>query len=108
MAREAVIVSSTRTGLAKAHRGSFNQTEPVDYLAHTLKSVVEKVDVDPATIEDVITGVGIGEGCQGMNMSRMSPSLIMPGCQSMRQPKFRDTRSQQLHTGFTQVGYRSR
>jgi len=72
MAREAVIVASTRTGLAKAHRGSFNQTEPVDYLAHTMKSVVEKVDADPAKIEDVITGVGIGEGCQGMNMSRIA------------------------------------
>ena len=72
MAREAVIVESTRTGLAKSHRGSFNLTEPVDYLAHTLKSVVEKADVDPAKIEDVITGVGIAEGCQGMNMSRIA------------------------------------
>ncbi len=72
MAREAVIVASTRTGLAKSHRGSFNLTEPVTYLAHTLKSVVETVDADPATIEDVITGVGIGEGCQGMNMSRIA------------------------------------
>ena len=72
MAREAVIVESTRTGLAKAHRGSFNMTEPVDYLAHTLKNVVEKAGVDPAEVEDVITGVGIAEGCQGMNMSRIA------------------------------------
>ena len=45
MAREAVIVESKRTGLAKAHRGSFNLTEPVDYLAHTMKTVVDIVDV---------------------------------------------------------------
>ena len=37
MAREAVIVQSLRTGLTKAHRGSFNMTEPVDYTAHVLR-----------------------------------------------------------------------
>ncbi len=72
MAREAVIVESVRTGLTKAHRGSFNKTEPVDYLAHTLKSVVEKAGVDAGEVEDVITGVGMPEGCQGMNMSRIA------------------------------------
>ena len=73
MAREAVIVESVRTGLAKAHRGSFNITEPVDYLAHCLRSVVERVpNLDAAEIEDVITGVGMPEGCQGMNMSRIA------------------------------------
>ena len=40
MAREAVIVESVRSGLTKAHRGSFNMTEPVDYLAHTLRSLM--------------------------------------------------------------------
>ncbi len=72
MAREAVIVESVRTGLTKAHRGSFNLTEPVDYLAHTLRSVVEKAGVDPGEVEDVISGVGMPEGCQGMNMSRIA------------------------------------
>ena len=72
MAREAVIVESVRTALTKAHRGSFNLTEPVDYLAHTMREVVGKAGVDPAEIEDVITGVGIAEGCQGMNMSRIA------------------------------------
>ncbi len=73
MAREAVIVDSVRTGLTKAHRGSFNMTEPVDYLAHTLKSVLERnASLDPSEIADVITGCGIPEGCQGMNMSRMA------------------------------------
>jgi acetyl-CoA acyltransferase len=65
MAREAVIVDSKRTALTKAHRGSFNLTEPVDYLAHTLESVVEGVpNLDPGEIEDVIVGCGFPEGCQ--------------------------------------------
>lgn len=70
--RDVVIVESVRTGLAKAHRGSFNMTEPVYYLAHTLKAVVEKAGVDPAEIEDVIVGTGFPEGCQGMNMARIA------------------------------------
>ena len=73
MAREAVIVDSVRSALTKAHRGSFNMTEPVEYTAHCLRSVVERVpNLDPAEIEDVILGVGMGEGCQGMNMARIA------------------------------------
>ena len=73
MAREAVIVESARTGLTKSHRGSFNMTEPVDYLAHTLREVVARVpNLDPAEIEDVITGCAIPEGCQGMNTARIA------------------------------------
>src|SRR5215510_5348724 len=73
MAREAVIVDSVRTGLTKAHRGSFNITEPVDYTAHVLREVVARQrNLDPAEIEDVILGCGIPEGCQGMNMGRIA------------------------------------
>jgi acetyl-CoA acetyltransferase family protein len=73
MSREAVVVESLRTGLTKAHRGSFNITEPVDYLAHTLKAVADSVpNLDPAEIEDVIVGCGFPEGCQGMNVARIA------------------------------------
>ena len=73
MAREAVIVDSVRTALTKAHRGSFNMTEPVDYTAHALREVVARQKkLDPAEIEDVILGCGIPEGCQGMNMGRIA------------------------------------
>ena len=73
MAREAVIVQSLRTGLTKAHRGSFNNTEPVDYTAHALReSVASVANLDPAEIEDVIIGTGHPEGCMGMNMGRIA------------------------------------
>jgi acetyl-CoA acetyltransferase family protein len=73
MAREAVIVDSVRTGLTKAHRGSFNITEPVDYTAHVLREVVSRhPNLDTAEIEDVILGCGFPEGCQGMNMGRVA------------------------------------
>ena len=73
MTREAVVVESLRTGLTKAHRGSFNITEPVDYLAHTLRAVAEAVpNLDAAEIEDVVVGCGFPEGCQGMNTARIA------------------------------------
>ncbi|MGE4605699.1 MAG: thiolase family protein [Myxococcota bacterium] len=73
MAREAVIVDNVRTGLTKAHRGSFNITEPVDYTAHVLREVVARQKgLDAADVEDVILGVGMPEGCQGMNMGRIA------------------------------------
>ena len=57
MAREAVIVDSVRTGLTKAHRGSFNMTEPADYTAHVLREVVGRQEkLDAAEVEDVISG----------------------------------------------------
>ena len=73
MAREAVIVESVRTALCKANRGSFNMTSPVDQLAHTIKTAVERVkQLDPEEITDVIAGCGFPEGVQGMNLGRIA------------------------------------
>ena len=55
--REAVVVSSSRTGLAKSYRGSFNMTRPEDLAAHCLRDVLRKVPLlDQQEIEDVILG----------------------------------------------------
>jgi acetyl-CoA acetyltransferase family protein len=73
VAREAVIVDNVRTGLTKAHRGSFNITEPVEYTAHVLREVVARQpNLDAGEVEDVILGCGVPEGCQGMNMGRVA------------------------------------
>jgi acetyl-CoA acetyltransferase family protein len=73
MAREAVVVDNVRTGLTKAHRGSFNITEPVEYTAHVLREAVSRQpNLDAAEVEDVILGCGVPEGCQGMNMGRVA------------------------------------
>jgi acetyl-CoA acyltransferase len=69
--REAVIVASSRTGLAKSFRGSFNQTRPDDLAAHCVKDVLKKVpQLDPVEIDDVIMGTGFPEGPQGFNVGR--------------------------------------
>ena len=69
--REAVIVASSRTGLAKSFRGSFNLTRPDDMAAHCVKDILRKVpQLDPAEIEDVVMGTGFPEGPQGFNVGR--------------------------------------
>jgi acetyl-CoA acyltransferase len=70
-AREAVIVSTARTGLAKSFRGSFNQTRPDDMVAHCIKSALAKVpQLEAAEIDDVVVGCGFPEGPQGFNIGR--------------------------------------
>ena len=69
--REAVIVATARTGLAKSFRGSFNLTRPDDMAAHCVKAVLEKTPkLDPAEIDDVVMGTGFPEGPQGFNVGR--------------------------------------
>src|SRR5271155_5172147 len=74
--REAVVVASSRTGLAKSFRGSFNQTRPDDLAAHCIKDVLRKTpNLDPAEIEDVILGCAHPQGPQGDNGARVAAML---------------------------------
>jgi acetyl-CoA acyltransferase len=71
--REAVIVSSARTPLAKSHRGSFNITRPDDLAAHCIVEALKKVPaLDPTAIEEVIFGCGQPHGPQGHNVARVA------------------------------------
>jgi acetyl-CoA acetyltransferase family protein len=71
--REAVVVSSVRTGMAKSHRGSFNATRPDDLLSHALDAAMKRVPkLDKGEVEDVIAGCGFPEGAQGMNVARIA------------------------------------
>ncbi|HZN14931.1 MAG TPA: acetyl-CoA C-acyltransferase [Acidimicrobiales bacterium] len=56
--REAVIVSYARTGLAKSHRGGFNNTPTMSLAAHAIKNAVAKAGVDPEAVEDLYLGNG--------------------------------------------------
>jgi acetyl-CoA acetyltransferase family protein len=71
--REAVIVASSRTPLAKSFRGSFNLTRPDDLAAHCIADVLKKTpQLDPAEIEDVFLGCGFPQGSQGDNVARIA------------------------------------
>src|SRR6476646_193807 len=71
--REAVIVASSRTPLAKSHRGSFNITRPDDLAAHAIRHVLGKAPaLDPQEIEEVILGCGQPHGPAGHNIARVA------------------------------------
>ncbi len=71
--REAVVVASSRTPLAKSFRGSFNLTRPDELAAHVIRDVLGKVPrLDPAEVEDVILGCGQPHGSQGHNVARVA------------------------------------
>ncbi len=71
--REAVVVASSRTPLAKSHRGSFNMTRPDDLAAHCIRDVMGKApQVDVKEVEDVILGCGQPHGSQGHNIARVA------------------------------------
>ena len=74
--REAVVVTSSRTALAKSFRGSFNATRPDDLAAHCIQDVLRKTPkLDPSEIEDVVLGCGQPHGPQGHNVARVAAML---------------------------------
>jgi acetyl-CoA C-acetyltransferase len=76
--REAVIVSTARTGLAKSVRGGFNMTHGAAMGGHAVKHAIAKAGLDPKEIEDVYMGCAQPEGATGMNIARLS--AIWAGC----------------------------
>lgn len=75
---EAVIVSTARTGMAKAVRGSFNQTHPIVLGGHALQHAIQRAGIEAGEIEDVILGTGMPEGATGFNIARNV--AIKAGC----------------------------
>jgi acetyl-CoA acyltransferase len=74
--REAVVIASSRTPLAKSFRGSFNLTRPEDLAAHCIKDVLGKTPkLDVKEIEDVVLGCAQPHGAQGQNIARTSAML---------------------------------
>jgi len=76
--REAVIVSTARTGLAKSYRGGFNNTHGAAMAGHALKHAIERAKIEPGEVEDVIMGCGLPEGATGQNVGRLA--AIWAGC----------------------------
>jgi acetyl-CoA acyltransferase len=71
--REAVIVSSVRTPVGKAPKGTLRSTRPDDLAALVIKEAIARVPgLDPKEIEDVILGCAMPEAEQGMNVARIA------------------------------------
>src|SRR2546421_9399952 len=71
--REAVIVSSVRTPVGRALKGTLRATRPDELAAVAIKGALQRVpQLDPKEIEDVILGCAMPEGEQGMNVARIA------------------------------------
>jgi acetyl-CoA C-acetyltransferase len=69
---DAVIVSTARTPIGKAHRGAFNMTHGADLGGHVVGRAVERSGVEPAEVEDVIMGCALPERATGGNIARQA------------------------------------
>src|SRR2546423_8336611 len=67
--REAVIVDTVRTAVGK-RKGALATWHPSDVLGRTLRSLLERNDVDPGTVDDVVGGCVTQSGEQGCNVTR--------------------------------------
>ncbi|MFW8595826.1 acetyl-CoA C-acyltransferase [Cribrihabitans neustonicus] len=70
--KQAVIVSTARTGLAKSYRGAFNETHGATMAGHAISHAVERAGIAPDLIEDALVGCGYPEGWTGANIARQS------------------------------------
>jgi acetyl-CoA C-acetyltransferase len=76
--RDAVIVSTARTGLAKSWRGAFNMTHGATLGGHVARQAIERARLDPASVEDVLMGCALPEGATGSNIARQI--ALRAGC----------------------------
>ena len=67
---QAVIVSTARTTLAKSWKGAFNMTHGATLGGHVVKAAVERADIDPGAVDDVLMGCANPEGATGWTIAR--------------------------------------
>jgi acetyl-CoA acyltransferase len=83
--RGAVIVDAVRTASGKGKPGgALSGTHPVELLAAVLTALVERTGLDPARIDDVITGCVAQVGEQSLNIGRASRRRTSPPRASSR------------------------
>ncbi len=75
---DAVIISTARTPIGKAYRGSLADTHSSDLGAHVIKAASARAGIELGQIEDVIFGAGHPEGANGNNIARVS--ALRAGC----------------------------
>jgi acetyl-CoA C-acetyltransferase len=76
--REAVIVATARTGLAKSWRGALNMTHGATLGGHAVKAALERAGIEAGEVEDVIMGCANPEGATGSNIARQI--ALAAGC----------------------------
>jgi acetyl-CoA acetyltransferase family protein len=70
--REVVIVEAARTPIGRGHeeKGYYKDVHPSTLLARSFKEVIDRAGIEPAVVEDVVTGCVQQFGEQGLNIGR--------------------------------------
>ena len=68
--REAVIISTARTPIAKAYKGAFNNMEAPTLAAHAIRAAVKRANIDPNEIAELTLGCALTQGTSGINLAR--------------------------------------
>ncbi|KAL0366763.1 UNVERIFIED_CONTAM: 3-ketoacyl-CoA thiolase 2, peroxisomal [Sesamum radiatum] len=69
---DVVIVAAYRTALCKSKRGGFKDTYPDDLLAPVLRALLEKTNVNPNEVGDIVVGTVLAPGSQRASECRMA------------------------------------
>ncbi|WP_131107945.1 acetyl-CoA C-acyltransferase [Pseudomonas sp. Sample_10] len=70
--KDAVIVSTARTPIAKAMRGAFNDLKTPSMTAVAIRAAVERAGIEPGQIEDLVLGTAMQSGTAAINPARLS------------------------------------
>src|SRR5688500_20298571 len=69
---EAVIIDAVRTPIGRAFKGSLREVRPDDMGAYVLDQLLARNEaVDPASVQDVVTGCGMTQREQAYNIGRI-------------------------------------
>lgn len=88
--REAAIVSTARTGIGKAYRGSLNATQSPTMAGFAISEAVKRAGLEGPEVEDCIMGCALTQGSSGANIGRLAAlraglSVDVPGMTIDRQ-----------------------
>jgi acetyl-CoA C-acetyltransferase len=70
--REAVIVSTARTGIGRAFRGALNNIKSPTLMGHVIHHAVQRAGIAPGEVDDVVIGTAMAGGTAGMNIGRLA------------------------------------
>jgi acetyl-CoA C-acetyltransferase len=69
---DAVIVSTARTPIGKAHRGTLTDTHGAELAAHVIRAALDRAGVAGEEVEDIVLGSAHPEGATGNNIGRVA------------------------------------
>lgn len=68
--KEVVIVSTARTPIGRAFKGSLNNIKSPTLMAHAISHAVQRAGIAGDEVEDVVIGTVLAAGTAGMNLAR--------------------------------------